>query len=191
MVLPSEWMEDSYDQLSDMIETERLLIRPLNYQQLIKYIATDHTLESELGIDESNRIISPELKEALEETILPNVSDKGKNYLYSTLWTIISKKENKMVGDLCFGGEPNDAGEVEIGYGTYEEYRGMGYMTEAVAAMIQWAESQPEIRAIIASTDTSNTDSSNILKRNNFIDNGASDTRLHWKLNIVRQIIRK
>lgn len=65
-----------------------------------------------------------ELKEALEQTILPNVADHTKNYLYSTLWTAISKAENKMIGDLCIVGEPNAAGEIEIGYGTYVEFQG-------------------------------------------------------------------
>src|SRR5664279_2246538 len=108
----------------------------------------DNSLETELNLNETSRGISPELKEALEQTILPNVADKGKNYLFSTLWTIISKEENKMVGDLCFVGEPDSEGEVEIGYGTYEEFRKRGFMTEAVGGMIKWAEKQPNIRSI-------------------------------------------
>ena len=104
-----------------MIETERLILKPLTYGQLKKYIRPDNSLETELKLNVTSRTISPELKEALEQTILPNVADTGKNYLFSTLWTVISKEENKMVGDLCFVGEPNTEGEVEIGYGTYEE----------------------------------------------------------------------
>jgi ribosomal-protein-alanine N-acetyltransferase len=105
-----------------MIETDRLVLRPLTYEQLIKYTKCDNSLEEELNLNESSRTISPELKEAFEQTILPNVADKSKNYLYSTLWTAISKAENKMVGDLCIYGEPNTDGEIEIGYGTYEEF---------------------------------------------------------------------
>ena len=62
-----------------------------------------------------------------------------RTYLFSTLWTIILKEENKMVGDLCFVGEPDAEGEIEIGYGTYDEFRKRGYMTEAVNGMINWA----------------------------------------------------
>ena len=79
-----------------MIETERLIIKPLTYGQLLKYIKADNSLELELELNETSRTISPELKEALEQTILPNVSDTKNNYLYSTLWTVISKKENQM-----------------------------------------------------------------------------------------------
>jgi ribosomal-protein-alanine N-acetyltransferase len=82
------------NQKLNMLETERLLIKPLNYDQLIKYMAANNSLEEELGLRNSSRTISPELKEALEETFLPNVADKTKNYLYSTLWTLVSKTDN-------------------------------------------------------------------------------------------------
>lgn len=167
-----------------MIETKRLIIRPLNYAQLIKYIRLDNSLETELNLNETKRTISPELKEALEQTILPNVSDSNKNYLFSTLWTIIFKEENKMVGDLCFVGEPNADGEVEIGYGTYDGFRKRGFMTEAVSGMISWAEKQPDIKSIIASTEKTNFDSFSILEKNNFIKSGETNTLFNWVLKL-------
>jgi RimJ/RimL family protein N-acetyltransferase len=165
-----------------MIQTERLILKPLTYEQLIKYVSHDNSLETELNLDSTSRTISPELKEALEQTILPNVADKSKNYLFSTLWTVISIEENKMVGDLCFVGEPNTEGEVEIGYGTYEEFRKRGFMTEAVGGIIKWAEAQPYIKSIIASTEKSNIDSYKILERNNFTKSGETETLYNWKL---------
>ena len=167
-----------------MIETERLILIPLTHEQLIKYMRLDNSLETDLNLNETSRTISPELKEALGQTILPNVADISKNYLFSTLWTVILKEENKMVGDLCFLGEPNAEGEVEIGYGTYEEFRKRGFMTEAVAGMIKWAEKQPNIRSIIASTEKSNIDSFSILERNNFIKSGETETLYNWGLRI-------
>ena len=165
-----------------MLETERLLIKPLNYDQLIKYMAANNSLEEELGLRNSSRIISPELKEALEETFLPNVADKTKNYLYSTLWTLVSKKDNIMVGDICFCGEPDEGGNIEIGYGTYEEFRGQGYMIEGVGGIKSWAKGQAEIKNIVASTDETNIASSRILQRNKFEENGSGDSKLHWLL---------
>ena len=167
-----------------MIETERLIIKPLTYGQLVKYILLDNSLEAELNLNTTSRTISSDLQEALEQTILPNVADSTKNYLFSTIWTLISKEENKMVGDLCFVGEPNTEGEVEIGYGTYEEFRKRGFMTEAVAGIIKWAEKQANIRSIIASTNKSNIDSYSILERNNFIKSGETETHYNWKLKI-------
>ena len=56
-----------------MLETDRLILKPLTYSQLLKYVACDNSLEVELKLNENPRNISPELKEALEQTILPNV----------------------------------------------------------------------------------------------------------------------
>jgi len=168
-----------------VIETNRLIITPLTYGQLKKYTACDNSLEEELNLNPSLRTISPELKEALEETILLNVADTSKNYLYSTLWTAISKAENRMVGDLCIVGEPNDEGEIEIGYGTYDEYQGKGYMTEIVAGIITWAKTQPSVKSIIASTDRTNSASHKVLQKNNFIKINETDAAINWKLKLM------
>jgi len=165
-----------------MVVTERLILKPLTYEQLVKYIKCDNSLEIELKLNETSRTISSELKEAFEQTILPNVADKSKNYLYSTLWTAISKIDNKMVGDLCIVGEPNKEGEIEIGYGIYDEFQKKGYMTEVVGGMIEWAKTQPKIKVIVASTDKTNTASFKVLEKNNFIKIGETDELFNWKL---------
>lgn len=165
-----------------MIQTERLMLQPLSYEQLQKYIRADQSLERELHLNDSKRTISAELKEALEKTILPNVADSSKNYLYFTLWTAILKAENIMVGDLCIVGEPNEKGEIEIGYGTYQEFQGRGFMTEMVAGIIAWAKTQPQVKAIIASTDKANIASYTVLQKNKFIQTGETNEMFHWKL---------
>ena len=63
-----------------MIETERLILLPLTYGQLVKYTKCDNSLEEELDLLKTSRTISHELKEALEKTILPNVADTSKDY---------------------------------------------------------------------------------------------------------------
>lgn len=167
-----------------MIETQRLTLKPLSYEQLVKYTKCDNSLEEELNLNETSRTISAELKEAFEQTILPNVADKSKNYLYSTLWTAISKTENKMVGDLCIVGEPNTDGEIEIGYGTYDEFQNKGFMSEIVSGIIIWTKTQPLVKAIIASTEKTNTASFKVLEKNNFIKISETETLYNWKLEI-------
>ena len=165
-----------------MIDSENLILKPLTYGQLIKYIANDNSLERELKLNPTQKIISPLLREALAETILPNVADSGKNHLFSTLWAIIVKAESRMVGDVCFVGEPAADGEIEIGYGTYDNYRGKGYMTEAVACMINWARRQDNVKSIFAQTAKSNIASWRILEKNNFEKVGEDDDLLSWRL---------
>ncbi len=165
-----------------MFETTNLLLHPLTHSQLLKYIQADGSLEADLGLHGTSHPIPPELKEALEQAILPNVADPKKNYLYSTLWTIISKHDNQMVGDLCFHGEPDPDGEIEIGYGTYDEFHGKGYMTEAISGIIAWAQHQPEIKAIIANTDTGNVSSLRVLEKNGFARVGVVDSLVKLRL---------
>ncbi|HCT31205.1 MAG TPA: N-acetyltransferase [Bacteroidales bacterium] len=165
-----------------MIETERLLIKPLTYDNLIKYLKNDNSLEVELCLNPSSRTISSELKDALENTILPNVANTNKNYLFTTLWTIVLKSENIMVGDICIVDEPNQQGEIEIGYGTYEKFQSKGYMTEAVNGIIEWAKTQPNVKSIIASTSNENAASYKVLIKNNFEKIGESEGLINWKL---------
>jgi len=167
-----------------MIETERLILLPLTYEQLIKYSNFDNSLEEELKIEKSPRSISPELREALEDSIIPSVGDLNKNYLYFTLWSLILKEENKIVGDLCFQGEPNIDGEIEIGYGTYFEFRRKGYMTEAVGKMLKWAKMQPEVWKVLASTEKNNISSQRILESNNFTKIGESNNIINWEFKV-------
>jgi len=163
---------------------QRLIIIPLTYNQLVKYVKCDGTLEKEFNLNLNSRIISDELKEALENTILPNVADTTKNYLFSTLWTAISIAENSMVGDLCIVGEPNKLGEIEIGYGTYEEYQGRGYMTEIVGGIVEWAKTQASVKSIIASTLKTNLASFKVLEKNKFIKIKENPILSNWKLEL-------
>jgi predicted acetyltransferase len=166
------------------IQLQRLIIIPLTYNQLVKYVKCDGTLEKEFNLNLNSRIISDELKEALENTILPNVADTTKNYLFSTLWTAISIAENSMVGDLCIVGEPNKLGEIEIGYGTYEEYQGRGYMTEIVGGIVEWAKTQASVKSIIASTLKTNSASFKVLEKNKFIKIKENPILSNWKLEL-------
>lgn len=112
------------------------------------------------------------------------MADKTRNYLYSTIWTVISKTDNKMVGDICMYGEPNAKGEVEIGYGTYDEFRNKGFMTEIVHGITRWIAAQSIVKSIIASTDKVNTASFKVLEKNGFIKMGETETLFNWKLTI-------
>jgi RimJ/RimL family protein N-acetyltransferase len=172
-----------------MIETKRLFIKPLTFDQLIKYLKNDNSLEDELNLNPTSRTISNELKNAIEQTILPNVADSSKNYLFSTLWTIISKEDNRMVGDLCLIDETGENGTIEIGYGTYEEFQCKGYMSEAVGGMIKWLKKQQNINSVIASTNIDNVASYKVLMNNNFEKVGESQDLLKWKLTFNNLIL--
>ena len=164
------------------IETKRLILIPLNYDQLIKYLKSDNSLESELGLALNKRVVPDVLVDAFTKTILPAVRVNEDKYLFSTLWTIVLKSENTMVGDLCFKGVPNNFGEIEIGYGTYESFQGKGYMSEAIHSISNWAFTQSGVNAIIAETESSNISSHKVLKNNGFYNYQTIDNIIWWRL---------
>jgi ribosomal-protein-alanine N-acetyltransferase len=87
-----------------------------------------------------------------------------------------------MVGDVCFVGEPDENGEIEIGYGTYEDFRGKGYMTEAVGSMIEWASRQDFVKSIFAQTAKDNPSSYAVLEKNGFEKIGEGEGVFNWRL---------
>jgi [ribosomal protein S5]-alanine N-acetyltransferase len=162
------------------IETERLILMPLTYEALLQYTQNDGTLEKHLNLAPSQRQISPALKEALEQTILPGVKAAGENYFFSTLWSVILKAEQQMVGDLCFMGMPDEQGAIEVGYGTYEAFWGRGLMTEALGGLLRWAEQQPGVRMVTAKTEPSNAASYAVLAKNGFQKTAEGEGVYHW-----------
>ena len=164
------------------INTGRLLLVPLAYEQLIQYYKEDPSLDIELGLAPTVRTITDDLKEALSVTIVPGVAAAGKDYLFSTLWSVILIAENRMVGDLCFIGPPGDDGIIEIGYGTYTPDQGNGYMSEAVGGIIGWARLQPGVQSIWAGTLDSNPASWRVLEKNDFVRHDQVEQIIRWKL---------
>ncbi len=59
--------------------------------------------------------------------------------LWHTNWEIRLRSDGTLVGEIGFGGHPNDLGEVEMACAILPEYRHKGYAHEAVAAMKDWA----------------------------------------------------
>ncbi len=165
------------------LDTKRLIIIPLTYNQLTKYIQTDGSLEKELEVNFIQRNVPPELADAFIKTIFPAVTNEKNNYLFSTLWTIILKEKNVMVGDLCFKGTPNEKGEIEIGYGTYDLFKGNGYMTEAILAVSEWAFNQKYVCSIVAETENSNTPSHRVLEKCGFKQYLYVENMIWWRLN--------
>jgi len=167
-----------------MISSQRLILKPLSKKQLVEYIHNNGALERDLKLNQTKKYFSPALSTALIGSILPNMVSYGKNHLFSTLWVIILKKESKIIGDLCFVGKPDETGEIELGYNTYEDFRNKGYMTEAITCIIEWASRQDHVRSIFAQTAKNNTASNAILKKNNFKKVAEDDTLINWRLQI-------
>ena len=167
-----------------MIETKRLILRPLSYDELVKHIKCPNELAKDLKLTPSTSLIEEEVQEAILNDLLPNLSDSTKNPLFFTMWIMIEKGIKAVIGGVCFHGEPDKNGEVEIGYGTDDDYQNKGYMTEAIFGLIQWVKGNSDIHTIKAETDKTNIASILVLKNNNFELIEQNDNSVIMKLKL-------
>ncbi len=81
----------------------------------------------------------------------------------------IDNDDPVLCGSIGFKGPPDEQGIVEIGYSVLQEFQGQGLATEMVAAIVKWAEHQPQVKRIEAETNIDNQASIRVLEKNNFI----------------------
>ncbi|RZJ75174.1 MAG: N-acetyltransferase [Flavobacterium sp.] len=166
--------------LPGILETPRLRLIPLPHAQLIRYSRLPASLAIELDLKPVRRVVPESLKEGLDR-IISDVKNNPDNYLFYTIWTIISIELNIMVGDIFFKGKPDENGNVEIGYGTYDDFAGKGYMTQTVGAITEWAYTQKGVSAVIAETLKENMASQKVLQKNGYVQFKETHEMILWK----------
>jgi [ribosomal protein S5]-alanine N-acetyltransferase len=164
------------------IPTQRLLIKPLSKQELSNYVLADFSLEDSLQLIPYPRTVNDRVKNAIGLNILPKLTGQIPHDWFVTIWTVIQKDQRVMVAEVYLKGPLQANGEIEIGYSTYPDFEGNGYMTEAVGLIIEWAFQQVNVTAILAETNPDNTASRRVLEKNGFmVCNQNSDT-ISWRL---------
>lgn len=167
-----------------MIETKRLLIKPLTAEELKKYVDSPDNFAQEIGLIPSQSLIDNETREAILKDLLPTIIDTNKDSSFYTMWIVIEKSENAIIGGICFHGEPDENGTVEIGYGTDLKYRNKGYMTETISGLIQWIRENKKVKSITAETENTNISSIKVLENSGFKLNQQYDNNLLLRLDL-------
>lgn len=161
------------------IQTKRLVLFPLTEAQLHLYLDTN-ALETQLGLAHTTREISEELKEAIENTLIPAARQHNNSPFY-TLWTAVDKAHNKMVGDISLIVHTDTEEEIEIGYGIYASCQNNGYMTEMIAGILNWLETQQKFSSVIATTAETNYPSHKVLIKNRFYKADIENGLVFWR----------
>lgn len=150
----------------DALLTKRLRLIPLSPAQL--ELATDdwQALEALLGLAPSAHTLSASERQALESKRRKLVTRPAQIGWY-TYWLLVERESGRAVGMCGFKGAPVE-GEVEVGYGTFPPFRGRGYMTEALARLLRWADAEaPEVQ-VLAETRRENRPSRRVLEKVGF-----------------------
>ena len=152
-----------------MISTPRLTLLPLTQEQLNLFVHGIDQLEPTLDLRPSLREETEPLLGVLIYFTLPRLGDPIKYPpLFNTLWIAVDNHRRQIVASAKFKGVPDETGTIEIGYGTYPVFQRLGYMTEMVTGLLDWASQQPGVRRVVADTDTENVASQKVLEKCGF-----------------------
>jgi len=161
------------------IQTERLLLHPVNLKLLDAAGTDDVAAIEELGYKTNGEWPGPDYREALpyfREELVKNRGTMGFDG-----WIFIDKATWEILGGIGFVGAPDASGRIEIGFATNPSQQRKGYCFEAGEALLAWADEQPMVHYIIASCDQDNIASKNLLGKLGFVQTVSYDDLLHWR----------
>lgn len=84
------------------------------------------------------------------------------------LWVINEKGNNTFLGTVCFWNVDKETHKAETGYTLEPEFHNRGYITEALAKIIEYGFNTMELKTIEAYTSKHNIGSIKVLTKNNF-----------------------
>jgi RimJ/RimL family protein N-acetyltransferase len=104
-------------------------------------------------------------------------------------WLVVL--DSTVIGDCGTLGGLRPSGDIEIGYGLAEPYRGQGYGTELVQGLAGWLATQPGVRRVVAGTLPDNVPSRKVLERAGFVfegieqgDDGDGEGEVRYALDV-------
>lgn len=136
------------------LTTKRLKIYPMTCEQMKQAVSAE---------------CDPELRCAYSQMLELSVQFPESCEWYA-MWRV-ERLDGTAVGDFCFKGE--NGGFPEVGYGIYDEYQGNGYATEALTALVEWAFSHEDVKAVEAEAAADNIPSQKVLEKCGFVKNGV------------------
>lgn len=145
------------------LETERLILKEISMNDL------DFLFEIRNN-DDNNKYIGRK-KSSLDQVkqfIIDRISDfKEERGIY---WMVYNKETKQNVGSICCWNFNFENNSVEIGYELVPEFRGKGFMQEALSKVINFGFNELNLQTIEAFTDKKNQPSINALLKFNFIE---------------------
>lgn len=147
-------------QLPEVIETQRLLIRPFQSKDLPFFLEfmLDEMATEYLSFTDSQK--TPEGARALFWQVVESYSTDD-----PTLALVIEDKENGYFMGSCGGAPLAEEGVVECYYSLLPKYWGMGFATEASKALVGYLLSLNEVRVVKAFVSPYNPRSIHVAER--------------------------
>ena len=156
-------MQNKMPESFPVIQTDRLLLRPLSYadENEIFYLRSDEEIHKYL-----DRPFAKTIEDARAFIDRVTCGFINGNILY---WGICIKGEEKIIGTVCLWKISMELRQAETGYELMQKYQGKGYIQEAFAAILKYAFEELELEIIEAELSPENLKSAGLLKRFNFL----------------------
>lgn len=155
---------------AELIETERLVLRPLGLEGSRLQVNDRDAFFAWLGVPVPVSWPPPLNDESSMRYFLaaleadPSLAPWAEH-------TFVARSPRRVVGNGGFRGAPQD-GVVEIGYSILEAEQGQGFATEAARALVNHALAQPGVRRVIAHTLVDGDASIHVLRKCGFVRAG-------------------
>jgi ribosomal-protein-alanine N-acetyltransferase len=127
------------------LATERMRLLALDADTLEAWVARD---AGRLTARTGARFALPLEAPPLVDDVLPFVRDRLRaipDEVGWWCWLLVDRANDAAVGSVGFGGRPDEAGTVVVGYSVYEAHQRRGLATEAVRALAAWVLAQPGV----------------------------------------------
>lgn len=141
------------------LSTKRIDIVPLNLQEMKILIESRREYEQHANLAISGievpGVYREEIKELMERE--PQCwTSKNKEYIFHTLWLMISREQKRIVGQFYINGRPNEQGEVEIFFEIESPFRRKGIATEVMLTILEWGCKTKSFRKVLIEADEHN-----------------------------------
>lgn len=144
-----------------VLESDRILLCRLDNSHL-------HNLHAYLSQKKNFEFVEMNVHVTIDETErYVQKMNKGIDENKWIIWAICSK-ENKIMGTISIWNFDETNSKAELGYGIFPEFRGNGYMLEALNLVIGYAFNRLNLETIEAYTSVKNEPSNALLKKMNF-----------------------
>ncbi|MBQ9873449.1 MAG: GNAT family N-acetyltransferase [Thermoguttaceae bacterium] len=174
---------------ANRVLSERLEIAPLTRPETELYLTDVEEFARALRLSEAPREPDPDVRVACDWLIEVGLRFDAASSPYGALWAIAELSTRRMIGRFGFKGEPID-GEAEICYGIDPAFRGRGFATEAIRALVDWGWTRRDLRGLVAETLKENAASRRVLTKCGFAVVGEErpdEDALFWRIERPRR----
>lgn len=167
--------------------TKRLELHEVRLEHKVAFHQGRQALSALLGV-----AVPPEWPEFPEAFALPVSGAIAVDEPEPNRWPgylFVDRSIGALIGNGGYAGEPNEAGEVEVGYEVAPGYRNLGYASEAVRALVDNALKVAAVTAVIAHTLAEENASVRVLRKVGFQWDGemvAEDAGAIWRWRMIR-----